>query len=141
MANIKFVGFQDSFEIPESHERLELHHEISCALDKDSAFSLISIPAEISKWFFEIKSLDPRAGGKVSFINSQGINTEAVCTSMVLGKEVSLVSREFGEVKARVEGKKSDISIVLDFKLFTDNSAATTILFEGFVSRLRELVS
>ena len=139
MANIKFVGFQDSFEIPEGHERLELHFEIKTALDKDSAFSLISIPGEISKWFFDIENLDPRAGGKVSFVNSDGSIKDAICTSMVLGKEFSLISKEFGEAKFKVESKKAEVTIVVDFKLFTDESKAATEIFEGFVSRLRAL--
>jgi len=141
MANIKFVGFQEHFEIPETLELVEFQEVISCKLDRDQVFSLLSEPPLLSKWFYEIVSINSKPGGKVQFITDSGEKAEAICTSFILGKEISLVSSLFGDFSARIENKKGNLNLHVGFKIFTANPSGMKETFRTFIHNLSEISS
>ena len=140
MAKVSFVGFQEKVEIPEGFELLEITEEIPTAVDKDRLFSLLSEPDQISTWFYQVNSLDSRPGGKVNFINASGASAQAVCTSFLLGKEVSLIADDFGNFNAKVVKGKSENSLQLQFSLLTDQGEAKSAEILTLIDRLRALL-
>jgi len=141
MAKVSFVGFQEKVEIPQGFELLEITEEIPTSLHKDQLFSLLSEPAKISEWFYQVTSFDSRPGGKVNFIGINNASAQAVCTSFVLGKEISLIADLFGNFSAKVVKGSGKNSINLHFAILTDDaeSKSKEILF--LIDRLRALLS
>jgi len=140
MAKVSFVGFQEHVEIPENHRLVDIEDEISCVLDKDSVFEFLSVPAKISEWFYRVNSLDSKQSGKVSFVNRAGVTSEAVCTSYIGGKEISLLSQEFGEYSAKIIGRK-DCSVKIRFRILTDNPDGAAKELEAHIENLRKLIA
>ncbi len=140
MAKINFVGFQEHVEIPEGHQLVVVEEEIKSSLDRDQLFSLLSEPAEISRWFLIINSLQSKQGGKVIFVSESGATAEAVCTSYDSGKEISLLSSEFGNYSAKVVGRK-ELSVKISFRILTDAPDEAKKKLEGYVANLRGLIS
>ena len=139
MAKINFVGFQEHVEIPEGHQLVAVQEEIKSSLDRDQLFSLLSEPAEISRWFVHVSSLQSKQGGKVFYVGENGSSAEAVCTSYDSGKEISLLSSEFGYYSAKVVGRK-ELSVNISFRILTDKPDQAKKSLEGFVANLRELI-
>ena len=139
MAKINFVGFQEHVEIAEGHQLVAVEEEIKSSLDRDQLFSLLSEPAEISRWFVHVSSLQSKQGGKVFYVGENGSSAEAVCTSYDSGKEISLLSSEFGNYSAKVVGRK-ELSVKISFRILTDKPDQAKKSLEGFVANLRELI-
>ena len=131
MAKYKFVGFQEHVEIPEGFVKLEVTAEINCG-DHDP-FTLVSQPNEFSKWFYEIELLDAKPSGIVKF---KDINATGICISADLGREITLVSDQFGEFKASVKGQV----LILNFRILTDAQEIKRHEFESKINSLKELV-
>ena len=140
MAKINFVGFQEHVEIPEGHKQVVAEAEIRTLLGREQLFSLLSEPNEISKWFLRINSLQSKQGGKVIFVGNSGSTTEAVCTSYDSGKEISLLSAEFGNYSAKVIGRK-ELSVKISFRILTDAPDEAKKRLEGYIANLRGLIS
>lgn len=140
MAKVSFVGFQEHVEIPENHRLVDIEDEISCVLEKDSVFEFLSVPAKISEWFYRVNSLDSKQSGKVSFVNRAGVTSEAVCTSYIGGKEISLLSQEFGEYSAKIIGRK-DCSVKIRFRILTDNPDGAAKELAAHIENLRKLIA
>ncbi|CAB4880310.1 unannotated protein [freshwater metagenome] len=141
MSKGNFVGFQQKIEIPEGFELLEINDEIESSLGKDELFSWLSKSESISQWFYIVSKLDLRSGGKIDFINANGATSQAVCTSISFGKEISMLADEFGNFKARVTKSKSNFKIELNFKILTDDSDAKSKEILPLISKLKLLVS
>lgn len=141
MVNIKFVGFQEHVEIPDTFELLDLREEISCKLNSDHVFSLLSEPPMLSMWFYKVTSIDSKPGGKVKFLTDSGDEAEAICTSFSSGKEIAFLSNLFGEFSARIVNKKNDLKLHVRFKILTDNSSGMTETLNTFIHNLREITS
>lgn len=131
MAKFKFVGYQEHVEIPEGFEKLELSAVVECG-DIDP-FSLVSQPAELSKWFYPIIHLDAKASGKITFADA---SIDGLCVASDLGKSITLVSTEFGELSATIKGKLLHI----DYQVLTDNAALRKSKFDSQINLLTELV-
>lgn len=140
MAKVSFVGFQEHVEIPENHRLVDIEDEIICVLDKESVFEFLSVPAKISEWFYRVNSLDSKQSGKVSFVNRAGVTSEAVCTSYIGGKEISLLSQEFGEYSAKIIGRK-DCSVKIRFRILTDNPDGAAKELAAHIENLRKLIA
>lgn len=133
------MGFQEHVEIPEGHELLVVEDVIDSALDRDQLFSLLAEPEEISRWFVKVNSLHSKQGGKVQFIDESGATAEAVCTAYDGGKEISLLSSEFGNFSAKVIGRR-DFSVKISFRILTDTPVEAKKKLEVFVANLRGLI-
>lgn len=140
MAKINFVGFQEHVEIPENHELLEIREDIIYKLTRDQVFSLVSEPSQLSKWFYPVVSLDSKPGGKVEFLTSSGEKAEALCTSFIGGKEISLLSNQFGEFSAKIIGRKNS-KLSLRFRILTEEPEVINEALTTFVGNLREIIS
>jgi len=140
MAKINFVGFQEHVEIPEGHQLVAVEAEIRSLQGREELFSLLSEPKEISKWFLTINSLQSKQGGKVIFVDDSGGTAEAVCTSYDSGKEISLLSAEFGNYSAKVIGRK-ELSVKISFRILTNAPDEAKKRLEGYVANLRGLIS
>lgn len=136
---MNFVGFQQKVEIPEGHELLVVEEVIESALNRDQLFSLLTEPEEISRWFVKVKSLQSKQGGKVQFVDASGSTAEAVCTSYDGGKEISLLSSEFGNFSAKVVGRRQ-FSVKISFRILTDTPVEAKKKLEVFVANLRGLI-
>lgn len=136
---MNFVGFQQKVEIPEGHQLVFVEEEIKSSLDRDQLFSLLSEPEMISRWFVRISSLQSKQGGKVKFINEAGLTSEAICTTYESGKEISLLSSEFGNYSAKVVGRK-EFSVKITFRILTDEPVEAKKKLEVFVTNLRGLI-
>ncbi len=136
---MNFVGFQQKVEIPEGHQLVFVEEEIKSSLDRDQLFSLLSEPEMISRWFVRISSLQSKQGGKVKFINETGSTSEAICTTYESGKEISLLSSEFGNYSAKVVGRK-EFSVKISFRILTDEPVEAKKKLEVFVANLRGLI-
>ena len=136
---MNFVGFQQKVEIPEGHQLVFVEEEIKSSLDRDQLFSLLSEPEMISRWFVRISSLQSKQGGKVKFINEAGLTSEAICTTYESGKEISLLSSEFGNYSAKVVGRK-EFSVKITFRILTDEPVEAKKKLEVFVANLRGLI-
>ena len=141
MVNIKFVGFQGHEDIPDNYELLDIQEEISCALESDQVFSLMSEPSMLSRWFYEFTSIDSRPGGKVTFLTDSGNQSEAICTSFSPGKEIVLLSDLFGEYSARLISKKDGTKLHVRFRILTDNLNGVTKILKNFIENLQDIVS
>ena len=136
---MNFVGFQQKVEIPEGHQLVVVEEEIKSSLGRDGLFSLLSEPEEISRWFVRVGSLQSKQGGKVKFINEGGSTSEAICTTYESGKEISLLSSEFGNYSAKVVGRK-EFSVKISFRILTDEPVEAKKKLEVFVTNLRGLI-
>ncbi len=136
---MNFVGFQQKVEIPEGHELLVVEEVIESALNRDQLFSFLTEPSEISRWFVKVRSLQSKQGGKVQFVDASGATAEAVCTSYDGGKEISLLSSEFGNFSAKVVGRK-EFSVKISFRILTDTPVEAKKKLEVFVANLRGLI-
>jgi hypothetical protein len=141
MAKVNFVGFQESVEVPEGFKLLEIKDEISSKLGKDELFSYLSRADLISQWFYQVSNLDLRPGGKISFIDDSGKSSEAVCTSVIFGKEISLLADVFGNFTAKVKKAGSGSKVEAQFKILTDNPEAKSQRVMEALEKLRALVS
>ncbi len=137
---MNFVGFQQNIKIPEGHQLVVVEEEIKSSLERIQLFSLLSEPEEISRWFIHVNSLQSKQGGKVKFINEAGSTSEAICTTYESGKEISLLSSEFGNYSAKVVGRK-DFSVKISFQILTDQPIEAKKKLEVFVANLRGLIS
>lgn len=140
MAKINFVGFQEHVEIPDGHKLVVIENELRSALGREALFSLLSEPEKISQWFYSINQLESKQGGKVKFVGDSGVESEGVCTAYVSGKEIAILSSDFGNFSAKVNGRK-ECSIRIKFTLLTNNPESAKVKIEGFVSKLRGLVT
>ncbi len=136
---MNFVGFQQNIKIPEGHQLVVVEEEIKSSLERIQLFSLLSEPEEISRWFIHVNSLQSKQGGKVKFINEAGSTSEAICTTYESGKEISLLSSEFGNYSAKVVGRK-DFSVKISFQILTDQPIEAKKKLEVFVANLRGLI-
>ncbi|CAN2225621.1 hypothetical protein MCEMRE196_01365 [Candidatus Nanopelagicaceae bacterium] len=136
MAKVSFVGFQEKVEIPEGFQLLEIEESLETMKDKDFLYSLMSDPRYISQWLDEVVSFDSRPGGKMVFADGNN----ATCTSFVLGKEVSLISDEFGNFNAKVIKGKAANSLQLKFTILTDDSDLKTTEIMVLLERLKSLL-
>jgi hypothetical protein len=136
---MNFVGFQQNIKIPEGHQLVVVEEEIKSSLERIQLFSLLSEPEEISRWFIRVNSLQSKQGGKVKFINEAGSTSEAICTTYESGKEISLLSSEFGNYSAKVIGRK-DFSVKISFQILTDEPVEAKKKLEVFVENLRGLI-
>lgn len=141
MVNIKFVGFQEQVEISKTLELLDFKEEISFRLNREQVFSLICEPAQLSKWFYRVISIDSRPGGKARFLTDASEEAEAICTSFTLGEEITLLSETFGEFSARIVNSHDDLKLQVRFKKLTDNASEMTEIFKTFIQNLREISS
>ncbi len=137
---MNFVGFQQNIKIPEGHQLVVVEEEIKSSLERIQLFSLLSEPEEISRWFIHVNSLQSKQGGKVKFINEAGSTSEAICTTYESGKEISLLSSEFGNYSAKVVGRK-DFSVKISFQILTNQPVEAKKKLEVFVANLRGLIS
>ena len=137
---MNFVGFQQNIKIPEGHQLVVIEEEIKSSLERIQLFSLLSEPEEISRWLIHVNSLQSKQGGKVKFINEAGSTSEAICTTYESGKEISLLSSEFGNYSAKVVGRK-DFSVKIAFQILTDQPVEAKKKLEVFVANLRGLIS
>ena len=137
---MNFVGFQQNIKIPEGHQLVVVEEEIKSSLERIQLFSLLSEPQEISRWFIHVNSLQSKQGGKVKFVNEAGSTSEAICTTYESGKEISLLSSEFGNYSAKVVGRK-DFSVKISFQILTDQPVEAKKKLEIFVANLRGLIS
>ncbi len=136
---MNFVGFQQNIKIPEGHQLVVVEEEIKSSLERDQLFSLLSEPEEISRWFIRVNSLQSKQGGKVKFINKAGSTSDAICTTYESGKEISLLSSEFGNYSAKVVGRK-DFSVKISFQILTDQPVEAKKKLEVYVASLRGLI-
>lgn len=136
---MNFVGFQEKVEIPEGHQLVVVEEEIKSTRGRDQLFSLLSEPEEISRWFVRVSSLQSKQGGKVKFINEADSISEAICTTYESGKEISLLSSEFGNYSAKVVGRK-EFSVKISFRILTDAPDEAKKKLEVFVANLRGLI-
>jgi hypothetical protein len=136
---MNFVGFQQNIKIPEGHQLVVVEEEIKSSLERTQLFSLLSEPEEISRWFIRVNSLQSKQGGKVKFINETGSTSEAICTTYESGKEISLLSSEFGNYSAKVVGRK-DFSVKISFQILTDEPVEAKKKLEVYVANLRGLI-
>lgn len=136
---MNFVGFQQNIKIPEGHQLVVVEEEIKSSLERIQLFSLLSEPQEISRWFIHVNSLQSKQGGKVKFVNEAGSTSEAICTTYESGKEISLLSSEFGNYSAKVVGRK-DFSVKIAFQILTDQPVEAKKKLEVFVANLRGLI-
>lgn len=132
MAKYKFVGFQDHVEIPEGFEKLEFTEEIQFSVS--DVYGYLSNPALLSKWFYPVKSLDAKPSGKIEF---EDTNIEGICVAADLGRDITLLSDQFGEFSAQVKGSNLSIS----FKILTDNVETKRAEFVTHINSLKELIA
>lgn len=140
MSKFKFVGFQDQVEVPEGFQPFELIESIASKLDKDSLFGYISDPMKISQWFFSMSELDGRPGGKFLCTDQDGQPFEGRCTSIALGKEISLLAQPFGQLHAKVTSTPTGSAIEIRFQNLTDSESSLSAQYKDFLQRLRALV-
>jgi hypothetical protein len=136
---MNFVGFQQNIKIPEGHQLVVVEEEIKSSLERTQLFTFLSEPEEISRWFIRVNSLQSKQGGKVKFINEAGSTSEAICTTYESGKEISLLSSEFGNYSAKVVGRK-EFSVKISFQILTDQPVEAEKKLEVFVANLRGLI-
>jgi hypothetical protein len=139
MSRVNFVGFQEHFEVPEDSQLVDLRIDIECDFDEQKAFSLIGEARYLSKWFYEITSFQSKPGGKIQFIDHTGSSFQGICTSYTPGREISLLSDQFGEFIGRVTRVDAKVIIKLHIKCFAQDYEAKRALFSSFAQRLKEL--
>ena len=140
MSKPSFVGFQEKIDIPVGFEQLLIEEEISTEHNQDQLFSLLSEPDLIAQWFVHIESLDSRPGGKVKIRNTQDQIIEAICTGFVPGKEISIISDEFGNFTGKVIKGRNQNTLKISFALLTDRVSEKRSEFVGYINRLRVLL-
>jgi hypothetical protein len=141
MSKPSFVGYQEKVEIPQGYELIEIKKVIESQLSKDQLFAYLSDQELLSRWFYRISKFNSRPGGKVLFIDEEGIEHEAICTSIVFGREISFLADLFGNFQATVSTIPSGGSITISFKILTDLTVAKAELINSTIEKLRLLVS
>ena len=137
MSSFKFVGNQERIEIPEGSQLVEISALIPFKRVDIDPFDLLGQSDLISSWLYPVKSAKLNQGGKILFSRETGEEIEAVCISFILGRELSLVSDDFGTATFKIE-KKDSISIRADFKILTTLYDEKRELFRRFISQLSE---
>lgn len=132
MSKYKFVGFQEQVEIPEGFEKLEISKELQFSVS--DVYGYLSDPILISKWFYPIKSLDAKPSGKIEF---EDVKIEGICVAADLGRQITLLSNQFGEFSAQVK----DATLNISFKILTDNVEAKRTEFEMCINSLKGLIA
>jgi hypothetical protein len=140
MAGFKFVGFQEHVEIPAGFQLLQIQENVISQLDKDQTFALLSQPELMSSWFLNITSLVTKQGGKVTFRNSQGVMCEGICTAVAMGKEIALLSDEFGQFTAKVTSKGNATSVNIQFAILTDSLEIKESQLRGYIENLKAVL-
>lgn len=139
MAKFKFVGFQEHVEIPEGFKLLEVKEEIQCTLNRDAVFSLLSEPEKISLWFYQVLSFESKSSGKLLYVSSEGVKSEAICLAYDSGKEISFLADKFGEFTAKIKGNK-DCVLTIKFRILTNEPGSIEDELRVLVDNLRKLV-
>ncbi len=140
MAKFKFVGFQEHVEVPEGFELLEIKEEIQCTLHRDDVFSLLSEPAKLSLWFYQVLSLESKSSGKITFLSSDGVKSEGICLAYDSGKEISFLADRFGEFAAKIKGSKNSV-LSVKFRILTNDPKSMSEELLVLMSNLRKLVA
>jgi len=139
MSSFKFVGNQERIEIPEGSQLVEISALIPFKRVDIDPFDLLGQSDLISSWLYPVKSAKLNQGGKLLFSRETGEEIEAVCISFIVGRELSLVSDDFGTATFKIEKKKNDLSIKADFKILTTLYDEKRELFDRFISQLSEI--
>ena len=140
MAKFKFVGFQEHVEVPEGYELLEIKEKIQCTLNRDAVFSLLSEPEKISLWLYQVLSFESKSSGKLSYISSEGVQSEAICLAYDSGKEISFLADKFGEFTAKIKGNK-DCVLAIKFRILTNQPEVIKGELRVHIDNLRKLVA
>ena len=141
MTKPSFVGFQEKVVIPEGFELLEIKERIESTLGRDELFALFAMSEKLSQWFYTFTSVDLRPGGKVNFIGDDGAKLQAVCTSVVLEKEVSYIADVFGNFTAKVAKAGKLNAIEINFKILTNEPELKRARIIESIAKLKALVS
>ena len=139
MSSFKFVGNQERIEIPEGSQLVEISALIPFTRVDIDPFDLLGQKDLISSWLYPVKSAKLNQGGKILFSRETGNEIEAVCISFILGRELSLVSDDFGTATFKIEKQKNDVSIRADFKILTTLYDEKRELFHRLISQLSEI--
>lgn len=133
------MGFQEHYEIPSDSELVEVKVEIECELSQEAAFSLIGEAKYLSEWFYKIVSLDSKPGGKIKFLDSDEKFFDGLCTSYRPGKEISMLSGEFGEFTGVVRQLDGKVQLQIQLKSYETDPEAKLKAFNTCIHRLQEL--
>lgn len=139
MAGFKFVGSQDRVEIPEGSTLVEISSHIPFKNKAVDPFDLLSQAELISRWLYPVKSAKLNQGGKIIFLTENGDEVAAVCTSFILGRELSLVADQFGTLTCVVARESAEVVMKVNFKILTLLPAEKRALFNDCIARLSEL--
>jgi hypothetical protein len=139
MSSFKFVGNQERIKIPEGSQIVEISTLIPFTRIDIDPFDLLGQKELISSWLYPVKSARLNQGGKILFSRETGEEIEAVCISFIVGRELSLVSDDFGTASFNIEKKKSDVAIRAEFKILTTLYDEKRELFHRFISQLSEI--
>jgi hypothetical protein len=115
--------------------------DLECSFGEVKAFSLIGEAQYLTQWFYEIRSLVSKPGGMVSFVNQAGELCEGVCTSYRPGKEISILSDEFGEFYGQILHVGNEVILRIRLKSIDDNPEAKSTLYNSLIERLRVIAS
>ena len=141
MSKFKFVGFQESVEIPEGYELLRVSEEISSHLDRDQLFLHFSDIAKISQWLVEFQSLDLRPGGKGFFNSGESEPAKATCISVNLGRNISILADTFGQLNVEVDKAPGGSKVLVTFAILTDNPEQFREKYSRYLGNLKGVVS
>jgi hypothetical protein len=136
MAKSSFVGFQENIEIPTGFQLLEIHEELISGKDRDSLFLILSSPEEISQWFYPLKKFESRPSGKFIFVHGES-EEAGICTSFVLGKEISFITSTLGNISGKVGKGKHGNLLSISFKILTDEVESKREEILDIIKRLR----
>lgn len=141
MSKFKFVGFQESVEIPEGYELLKVSEEISSHLDRDQLFLYFSDVAKISEWLVKFQSLDLRPGGKGFFSNGESEPAKATCISVNLGSNIAILADLFGQLTVEVDKASAGSKALVSFAILTDNPEQFRAQYAKYLGKLKSVVS
>jgi hypothetical protein len=141
MSKFKFVGFQESVEIPEGYELITVSEEVLSHLDRDQLFLHFSDISKISHWLVEFQSLDLRPGGKGFFNNGEGELLKATCISVNLGRDIAILTDLFGQLNVEVEKVPRGSKAHVTFSILTDDPEKFREMYSKYLSDLKKLVS
>ena len=136
MAGFKFVGSQDRIEIPEGSQVVEISSLIPFTRIDIDPFDLLSQSELIGSWLYPVKSAKLNQGGKIIFLTDNGEEIAAVCTSFILGRELSLVADQFGTMTCVVARESAEVVMKVNFKILTLLPAEKRALFNDCIARL-----
>lgn len=140
MTKPSFVGFQEKVVIPEGFQLVEVHESLKFTMKKDLLFALLATPDGISQWLYHAKEIDLRPGGKIKYIGEDGSEGQDVCTSVVLEKELSIISEHFGNFSARIHGSNKQQTLEMKFSILTDKVDEKRDQISRSVSRLKAII-